>query len=101
MSVLKDDTIHKVYYSIAEVSKLIKVNATTLRFWRTYFYPTKYPVKKNAHKLKADFIDNFKVIYMLRKIEGYTLAGIEKQLNEMNKEKFKELVNEFNKRKLL
>ena len=111
MSVLKEDTIPKAYYSLKEVADILEVKKVTLRFWLHKFYPTMQMLRgvkgnsiagtKTTIKIPAGFVDRIKLLYMLLVVEQYTHKGAERQLNIMNVEREKELIDEFNKRKLL
>lgn len=105
MSKLKEDLVVRGYYSLSQASEVIGVKKETLRSWLFKFYPTMKDFKRlstnQTIKLPRAMVDNLKVVYMLRKIELYTLEGVAKQLNKMNVEYKKQLINEFNERKLL
>lgn len=71
----------KLYYSIGEVSKMLDVNPSLLRFWEKEF-PTIKPHKnkKGARSYTADDIALLKHIYHLTRDCGYTLDGVKEQL---------------------
>ena len=73
--------LSKLYYSIGELSTLFGVNASLLRFWEKEF---EFVIsKKNAkgnrlYSIKE--IEKINRIYLLVKIEGYTIEGAKKVL---------------------
>ena len=81
----------KLYYSIGEVAKAFKVNASLIRFWEKEFDVIK--PKKNAkgnRKFTPEDIKNLELIYHLVKERGFTLEGAKTHLKE---EKHKTLSN--------
>ena len=78
--------LSKLYYSIGELSKLFGVNASLLRFWEKEF---QFVIsKKNAkgnrlYSIKE--IEKINRIYLLVKIEGYTIEGAKKALKSKDK----------------
>ena len=81
----------KLYYSIGEVAKAFKVNASLIRFWETEFDVIQ--PKKNAkgnRKFTKEDIKNLELIYHLVKERGFTLEGAKTHLKE---EKVETLTN--------
>ena len=78
--------LSKLYYSIGELSNLFGVNASLLRFWEKEF---QFVIsKKNAkgnrlYSIKE--IEKINRIYLLVKIEGYTIEGAKKALKSKEK----------------
>ena len=73
----------KRYYSIGEVAKAFKVNASLIRFWEKEFDVLQ--PKKNAkgnRKFSKDDIEHLKFIYHLVKERGFTLDGAKIHLKE-------------------
>lgn len=81
----------KLYYSIGEVARAFRVNASLIRFWEKEFdvISPKKNKKGNRYFTQED-IKNLKLIYHLVKERGYTLEGAKIALNE--KEGIKEEV---------
>ncbi len=81
------EEVEKVFFTIGEVSKDLKVSVSLLRFWETEF-PQIKPRKTNGgtRKYSTKDIQNIKQIYQLLKVEGYTISGA--------KDKLKEKINE-------
>jgi len=71
----------KVAYSIQEVSKMLDVNASLLRYWEKEF-PVIKPERsdKGTRTYRKDDIDTIKLIYHLVKEKGLTLEGAKQQL---------------------
>lgn len=81
------DLPEKRYYSIGEVAKAFKVNASLIRFWEKEFDVIK--PKKNAkgnRKFTPEDIKNLKFIYHLVKERGFTLDGAKTHLKEEKKQ---------------
>lgn len=75
----------KLYYSISEVSKLVGVSNSQLRYWETEF-PNLQP-NKNRHgdrRYTVKDIDTIKEVKRLLKEEGYTIAGAKKAIKSKN-----------------
>ena len=71
----------KLYYSIGEVSSLLNVNASLIRFWEKELElnsPKKN--KKGNRQFTVKEIKNLELIYQIVKIEGYKLDAAKKQL---------------------
>jgi len=83
----KEREIEKIYYSIGEVAKMFKVNASLIRFWEKEFDIIKPQKNKKGNRLftQAD-INNFHTIFHLVKERGYTLQGAKDKLNDGKKE---------------
>ena len=83
--------LSKLYYSIGELSNLFGVNASLLRFWEKEF---QFVIsKKNAkgnrlYSIKE--IEKINRIYLLVKIEGYTIEGAKKALKSKQKDSVSE-----------
>ena len=77
---------NKLYYSIKEVSEIVGVNSSVLRFWEKEF-PHIAP-KRNDRKTRfytRENIDDIKQIYFLLKEQGLTLEGAKLQLKHKKK----------------
>ncbi len=77
----------KLYYSIGEVAKAFKVNASLIRFWEKEFdiiQPKKNT--KGTRKFTPSDIKNLELIYHLVKERGFTLEGAKIHLKESKKE---------------
>ncbi len=75
------EEIKKHFYAISEVAEMFNVNASLIRFWESEFpmlTPTKN--KKGNRLFTLKDIENFRKIYTLVKVEGYTLQGAKEHL---------------------
>ena len=88
----KEKEIEKMYFPIGEVSKMLDVSPSLLRFWENEFDILKPKKNKKGNRLftKED-ISNLKLIYSLVKEQGYTLKGAKEYLtkgdsNDINKD---------------
>lgn len=76
-----ESTLTKVYYSIGEVAKMYKVNASLIRFWSNEFKQLEPKTKKNGTRLYSQKdIATLNKIFHLVKVEGHTLEGARKAL---------------------
>ena len=78
----KEKKIEKLYYSIGEVSRMIEVPVSTVRFWENEFDILKPMKNKKGNRMfTATDLKNLMLIHRLLKEEGMTLAGVKKKLN--------------------
>jgi DNA-binding transcriptional MerR regulator len=92
----KEKKVEKLYYSIGEVSKILGVPVSTVRFWENEFDILKPNKNKKGNRLFTPRdLKNLKLIYHLVKEMGMTLAGARKQLSEkMEETDYKFEINE-------
>src|SRR5512140_289062 len=78
----KEIKVEKLYYSIGEVSEMLSVPVSTVRFWENEFDILKPMKNKKGNRLftKTD-IKNLKIIHHLLKDEGMTLSGVKKRIS--------------------
>lgn len=71
----------KMYYSISEVSAMLDIPASTLRYWEKEL-PSINPRKSQGgtRKYAASDIDELRLIHRLVKDEGHTIEGVKKLL---------------------
>ena len=88
----------KLYYSIGEVSEMLDVNPSLLRFWETEFdclRPKKN--KKGTRSYTSEDIELLRRIHYLTKVCGFTLDGTREQLrNDKGPDKNMQLVRTIN-----
>jgi len=75
----------KLYYSIGEVSNLLKVKPHVLRYWETQF-PVLNP-KKNRAGNRAYRVHDIKLLIAIQNLlyeRKYTIAGARRKLKEFN-----------------
>ena len=81
MTLIKNNELSKLYYSIGELAKLLNVNPSLLRFWEREF---KLIVAKKNNKgnrlYSVKEIQEINKIYQLVKIQGFTIEGAKKAL---------------------
>ena len=80
--VLKTNRNLKLYYSIREVSEIIGVNESTLRYWETelpQLKPQVLPGSRIRQYTEKD-IELLKVIYNLVKVRGFKIAAARKMI---------------------
>ena len=71
----------KLYYSIGEVSELLDVNASLLRYWETQFPALRpHKNKKGNRFYTPDDIALLRQIWHLTRDCGFTLDGVREQL---------------------
>lgn len=76
----------KRYYTIGEVSTILEVNASLVRFWEKEFDILKPRKNKKGNRLfTPQDLENLKLIYHLVKERGFTLKGAKAKLKD-NKE---------------
>ena len=95
---LKED-ITKLYYSISEVSAMLDVKPSLIRFWEKEFESVHPKKNKKGNRLfSAKDIESLKLIYHLVKEKGYTLDGAKKHLKSNSREikKEMEMINRLN-----
>ena len=77
----KEKTIEKLYYSIGEVSEMLDVPVSTVRFWENEFDILKPMKNKKGNRLfTPSDVKNLKIIHHLVKEEKMTLSGVKKKL---------------------
>ena len=97
------DKSTKIYYSIGEVSNMLNVNTSLIRFWEKEFdilKPKKN--KKGNRQFTKEDVKNYFLIYYLVKERGYTLNGAKEVLKTSISEvkNQKEIVDKMTKIKL-
>ncbi len=82
----KEPKIEKVFFSIGEVSEMLGVNPSLIRFWDKEFAILKLQKTARGNRIfTKDDIQQLRVIYHLVKEKGMTLKGA-KQLLHRNRE---------------
>lgn len=96
----KEKEIEKLYYSIGEVSEMLSINASTIRYWEKEFDMLK--PKKNAKGdrfFTKEDIEKIRLIYRMLKEKGYTVDGAKVQLKDKYEEENRKmaLIEKLNK----
>ncbi len=77
----KEKPVEKLYYSIGEVSKILGVPVSTVRFWENEFDILKPMKNKKGNRMFTPRdLRNLKVIYHLLKEEKMTISGVKQKL---------------------
>lgn len=77
------DEIEKRYYTIGEVSAILDVNTSLVRFWEKEFDILKPKRNKKGNRLfTLKDLENLKLIYHLVKERGFTLEGAQTKLRQ-------------------
>ncbi|MBW6460505.1 MAG: MerR family transcriptional regulator [Bacteroidales bacterium] len=90
----------KLYYTIGEVSEMLRVNPSLIRFWEKEFPILKPQKNKKGNRLfVAGDIENLRLIYHLLKEKGYTIQGARDYLakNKNEAETKKEIIQSLQK----
>lgn len=81
------EDIQKRYYTISEVSVILGVNASLIRFWEKEFSQIKPRKGKKGNRLfTPSDLEILKKIFSLVKLKGYTLEGARKALKNGSNE---------------
>lgn len=80
---MDEETPEKLFYTITEVARQFKVNASLIRFWEKEFdfLKPRKTAKGNRSYTKKD-IENIKLVYHLVKEKGFTLQGAKEKLKQ-------------------
>ena len=72
---------NKMYYSISEVSAMLDIPASTLRYWEKEL-PSVSPRKSQGgtRKYSVADIEELRLVHRLVKEEGHTIEGVKKLL---------------------
>ena len=76
--------VNKLYYKIGEVAQLLGEEVSTIRFWSDTF-PAWVKPERNAkgnRMFHPEDVDNLRLIHYLTRVEGLTLDGVARKLEE-------------------
>lgn len=83
---LKEKSSFKLYYSIGEVSEILDVNPSLLRFWEKEFDIINPQKNSKGNRIyKEQDVKNLKLIHHLVKERGFTLDGAKKKIKDQHK----------------
>lgn len=93
---LMEEELSKKYYKIGEVAEILKVPASTLRFWEKQF--TIIRPRRNAGNTRfytPDDVETIRMIYYLVKEKGLKLDAAQQQIriNRKNVSQRSEVIN--------
>lgn len=96
----KEKEIEKLYYGIGEVSEMLSISASSIRYWEKEFDILK--PKKNAKGdrfFTKEDIEKVRLIYHMLKEKGYTVDGAKVQLKDKYEEENRKmaLIEKLNK----
>jgi DNA-binding transcriptional MerR regulator len=73
---LKKDKNLKIYFSIAEVAEMFKLNPATLRFWEKKFDTLRPKTNDSGTRFyKQEDIETIQLIHYMLKVRKFTIAG--------------------------
>jgi DNA-binding transcriptional MerR regulator len=79
---VKDDPL-KRYYSMGEVSEILGVSKSLIRFWESEFDHIKpHKNSKGDRRFTAENVEQLRMVYHLVKERGFTLAGARHEIKE-------------------
>ena len=77
------ETNEKIYYSIGEVSKIIGISTSKIRFWEKEFDSIKPKKNKKGNRIfNKKEINKLKLIHHLLKEKKYTIDGAKKKMRK-------------------
>ena len=77
------DTDEKIYYSIGEVSKIIGISTSKIRFWEKEFDSIKPKKNKKGNRIfNKKELNKLKLIHHLLKEKKYTIDGAKKKMRK-------------------
>ena len=73
----------KLFYTIGEVAQMFNVKVSLIRYWENEFDILKPQRNKKGNRLftQAD-LDNLRMIFILVRERGLTIAGVKKKLHD-------------------
>ncbi|MFN4082233.1 MAG: MerR family transcriptional regulator [Bacteroidia bacterium] len=90
-----EDEITPLFYTIGQVSRMLQLPESLLRFWEKEFTQLKpRKTSRGTRKYSIEDIETIKAIHQLVKIEGYTLDGAKEKLKKSNSIKTKTRIAE-------
>jgi len=84
---MEEEQLQKLFYTIAEVSKVTGIKPYILRYWESEFAQLKPEREKGRRRYRTDDIHMILRIKKLLYEEGYTIAGAKSKLREEGKVK--------------
>ncbi len=77
----KEKPIEKLYYSIGEVSAILGVPVSTVRFWENEFDILRPMKNRKGNRLFTQRdLRNLKIIHHLLKVEKMTISGVKQKM---------------------
>jgi DNA-binding transcriptional MerR regulator len=86
----KEKEIEKLYYTIGEVSDMLRLNASQIRYWEVEFDMLKPRKDRGGNRIYTkDDIETIKLIHHLVKEKGFTIEGARTKLKNGTDEAIK------------
>jgi DNA-binding transcriptional MerR regulator len=85
---MEEKAIKRLYYSIAEVSKITGLKDYVLRYWETEFQDLRPAKNRAGNRIYRD--SDIRFVFLIKKLlyqEKYTIEGARQRLAEMKKKK--------------
>jgi DNA-binding transcriptional MerR regulator len=83
----KEKEIEKIYYSIKEVSELLNVKQSVVRYWSNVIDEINPAVNKRGERFfSKNDLEMIKAVHHLVIEKGYTLEGVRRHFKERKKE---------------
>jgi len=79
-NVMETEKTHKEYYSMGEVSSMLSMNPSAIRFYIKEFEIQTRKNSKGNHLFTEEDIKRIRTIQKLVREEGYTLSGAKERL---------------------
>ena len=78
----------KAYFTIGEVSRLLKLETYVIRYWESEFKATVKPIRTGAdqRRYRKKDVEELLLIRQLLHEEGFTIAGARKRLQQLKKD---------------
>ena len=77
----KEKEIEKLYYTIGEVSEMLGLNASQIRYWEAEFDKLKPRKDRSGNRIyTTEDIETIKLIHHLVKEKGFTIEGARSKL---------------------
>ena len=78
---MDEKPIQKLYYSIGEVSSMLNLSSSQIRFWEQEFDMLKPGKNKKGNRIyTSDDIETLRLIFHLTKEKGYTIQGAREKI---------------------
>lgn len=75
--------IEKVYFKIGELARMFLVRPSAIRFWESYFGLHAKARVGGKRRFTQVEVKQFTEVHRLLKVEGYTLEGAKRKLQEV------------------
>ncbi len=88
----KEKEIEKLYYTIGEVSDMLGLNASQIRYWEVEFDALKPRKDRGGNRTYTkDDIEIIRMIHHLVKEKGFTIEGAKSKIKNGNDETIKKM----------